>query len=232
MPSLAVVDRAALAQVFKDPRTLRAFEALLQNAASPGALTSTGEIKPFAGGTPPDGWLECDGSVVSRNVYADLFNVAGVTWGAGDGVSTFNLPDLRGRSLIGRDGTHALGATGGAAAVNLSVGQLPSHSHAVTDPAHTHVFTGVAHTHVVSDPGHAHSESVATAASTAGAAAGGATPGSGTTGSNTTGITNQATVATGTNAATATGITIQNTGAGDPVPTQSPFAAVVYMVKT
>lgn len=56
---------------------------------------------PYAGSTIPGGWLECDGSAVSRTTYAALFAAIGTTWGVGDGSSTFNLPDLRGRTPIG-----------------------------------------------------------------------------------------------------------------------------------
>jgi microcystin-dependent protein len=58
-----------------------------------------GFVCPFAGTTAPDGWLICDGSAVSRTTYADLFAVIGTTYGAGDGNSTFNLPDTRHRVL-------------------------------------------------------------------------------------------------------------------------------------
>lgn len=62
-----------------------------------------GFIKTFAGTTPPEGTLLCDGSAVSRDTYSDLFDVIGTTWGAGDGSTTFNLPDLRGKWLMGAD---------------------------------------------------------------------------------------------------------------------------------
>ena len=54
-----------------------------------------GFIKTFAGATPPEGTLLCDGSAVSRDTYSDLFDAIGTTWGEGDGANTFNLPDLR-----------------------------------------------------------------------------------------------------------------------------------------
>ena len=60
-----------------------------------------GTIQMFAGAIPPAGWLLCDGSAVSRTDYAALFAAIGTTWGAGDGSTTFNLPDLRGRAPIG-----------------------------------------------------------------------------------------------------------------------------------
>lgn len=70
------------------------------------ASTSTdlvGMTASFAMNTPPVGWLAADGSAVSRNIYARLFARIGTTWGAGDGSSTFNLPDLRGEFVRGID---------------------------------------------------------------------------------------------------------------------------------
>lgn len=64
-----------------------------------------GSIIDFAGNNIPSGYLECDGSEVLRSVYPDLFDAIGTTWGAGDGSTTFNLPDLNGRTLIGRTTT-------------------------------------------------------------------------------------------------------------------------------
>jgi microcystin-dependent protein len=57
------------------------------------------------GGAPalPQGWLLCDGSAVSRTTYATLFAAIGINFGGGDGIATFNLPDLRGRFLRGLD---------------------------------------------------------------------------------------------------------------------------------
>jgi microcystin-dependent protein len=63
--------------------------------------TPAGGIIAFAGTNPPAGWLLCDGSAVSRASYARLFAAIGMTWGGGDGTTTFNLPDLRGIFLRG-----------------------------------------------------------------------------------------------------------------------------------
>lgn len=64
-------------------------------SASIKTASRIGFVKTFAGTTPPEGTLLCDGSAVSRDTYSDLFDVIGTTWGEGDGTSTFNLPDLR-----------------------------------------------------------------------------------------------------------------------------------------
>lgn len=60
-----------------------------------------GLIFAYAGSSIPTGWLDCDGSAVSRTTYADLFTAIGTTWGAGDGSTTFNIPDLRSATLRG-----------------------------------------------------------------------------------------------------------------------------------
>jgi len=67
-------------------------------------LFPPGMVSPFAGDSIPAGWLLCDGSAISRTEYANLYNVIGVSWGAGDGSTTFNLPDMRGMFLRGVSG--------------------------------------------------------------------------------------------------------------------------------
>jgi hypothetical protein len=67
------------------------------------ALVPVGTVVAFAGGTPPDGWWICDGRPVSRDDYRSLWLVIGPSWGAGNGNSTFNIPDLRGLFLRGVD---------------------------------------------------------------------------------------------------------------------------------
>lgn len=125
------------------------------DAATVGQLSSGGSpigcVMDYAGATPPTGWLLCYGQAVSRTTYADLFTVIGTAFGTGDGATTFNLPDCRGRVGAGKDnmgGTSAarlntlssttLGATGGSQTHALTTAQMPSHSHTVTDPGHTH----------------------------------------------------------------------------------------------
>ena len=67
----------------------------------------TGSIIPFAGKTAPEGWLFCQGQAVSRTTYAQLFAVIGTTYGSGDGSTTFNVPDLRGRVAVGAEASDA-----------------------------------------------------------------------------------------------------------------------------
>ncbi len=65
--------------------------------------TEIGVIAALAMPTPPEGWLVCDGSAVSRTDYADLYAAIGTVWGEGDEITTFNLPDLRGEFIRGFD---------------------------------------------------------------------------------------------------------------------------------
>jgi len=97
----------------------------------------TGVVIAFAGASAPSGYLLCDGSAVSRTTYATLFALIGETYGVGDGSTTFNLPNVKGRAIAGKGagtGYTALGATGGAKTVDLS------HSHTAND--HTHTASG------------------------------------------------------------------------------------------
>lgn len=67
-------------------------------------LFPPGMVSPFAGDSIPAGWLLCDGSAISRTEYANLYSAIGVSWGVGDGLTTFNLPDMRGMFLRGVSG--------------------------------------------------------------------------------------------------------------------------------
>ena len=94
----------------------------------------TGTILPTVATSAPAGWLLCDGSAVSRSTYANLFNLVGTTFGAGDGSTTFNVPDLRGRAIIGVGQGSGLsartrGQTGGAEVHQLGVTEIPAHGH-------------------------------------------------------------------------------------------------------
>lgn len=152
--SLFVVDSGT--QTFKvNGENLALF---IRESVLPAGLTA-----PFAGSVAPAGWLLCDGSAVSRTTYAKLFAAIGTAYGIGNGTSTFNVPDLRGRIIAGKDnmgGTAAsrltvavagfdatlLGAVGGSqdytpAGIN---GGSQSIAHTHTGPSHTHTM---AHTH-------------------------------------------------------------------------------------
>jgi microcystin-dependent protein len=133
-----------------------------------------GAIMPYAGTTAPTGWLFCNGSNISRSTYATLFSAIGTTYGAGDGSTTFSLPNLisrylSGASTMGSSPSTGVGTTSGATTVTLETANLPSHSHdagtlsAGTHAAHNHasgtIATGLSdlsHTH---DIGHDHADS-------------------------------------------------------------------------
>ena len=113
-------------------------------------ITPSGIVLPFAGGTAPTGWLLCGGQAVSRTTYSALFAAIGTAYGAGDGSTTFNVPDLRGTAIIGKDdmgGTAANRVTSGVSGIAATTlgarggdERLHQHTHAatVTDPGHTH----------------------------------------------------------------------------------------------
>lgn len=106
----------------------------------PGAVP-IGGILPFAGGTPTAGWLACNGQAISRTGYPALYAMIGVGYGAGDGSTTFNLPNLEGRFPLGAQGlTYFQTTTGGAASVTLTEAQIPSHHHGEAG-GHSHLGT-------------------------------------------------------------------------------------------
>jgi microcystin-dependent protein len=105
----------------------------------------TATIVPWTTASVPSGFLECAGAAVSRSTYAALFAIVGTTYGAGDGSTTFNLPNLQDNVAVGKSPTKTVGTTGGANTVTptgniagstanatLSTAQLASHSHSFT----------------------------------------------------------------------------------------------------
>lgn len=93
-----------------------------------------GAVVAYGSSTAPKGWLSCLGQEVKRGDYPDLFAVIGTTYGSGDGTTTFNLPNLSGRVVVGQ-GTGAgltarsMGAAGGAETHALTTNEMPSHTH-------------------------------------------------------------------------------------------------------
>lgn len=119
-------------------------------AAAPAIGTPVGAIQQYAGSSAPTGWLLCYGQAISRTIYSSLFSVISTTYGSGDGSTTFNLPDCRGRAMVGLDNmggsdagrldwANALGTAGGEQYHTLVTSEIPSHTH--TDSGHAHTYT-------------------------------------------------------------------------------------------
>jgi microcystin-dependent protein len=100
------------------------------------SLIPEGTILPYGGSSAPPGYLLCDGAAISRTTYARLFAVFGTTYGSGDGLTTFNIPNLQGKIPVGRDAGQTefdtLGELGGAKTVTLTTGEIPAHTHSGT----------------------------------------------------------------------------------------------------
>lgn len=154
-----------------------------------------GGIIPFAGGTAPNSSFVLPyGQAINRTTYAGLFALTSTTFGTGDGSTTFNVPDLRGRLPTGKDdmgGSAAsrfgsvvtdngtivgitLGSVGGSTSHILTTSEMPTHTHTVTDPGHQH---NIGTFHTITGTGIAGGTGAAEATAA--------------TNSNTTGITNQ-----------------------------------------
>ena len=124
---------------------------------------------------PNSSWLVCDGSAISRSTYSDLYTVIGVTYGSGDGSTTFNLPDFRARVPVGYNAdtitgrsTRSIAASSGAETHDLQISEIPSHTHSnslsntgtgdtaqqttVADTGHGHSITPNPHSHSYTDP--------------------------------------------------------------------------------
>jgi microcystin-dependent protein len=87
-----------------------------------------GEIRMFGGNFAPLGWMFCEGQILAIADNSVLFALIGTTYG-GDGVTTFALPDLRGRVPLHSGNTFIIGQAAGAESVTLTVQQVPVHSH-------------------------------------------------------------------------------------------------------
>ena len=182
----------------------------LSFTALPTAVPS-GTVHLFATTTAPSGYLECDGSAVSRATYADLFTVIGTTWGAGNGSTTFNLPDLRGEFVRGWD--NGRGADSSRSFASSQSDQNKQHNHGVTDPGHNHS---------INDPGHIHQVQYSNSDS-----------GDGVIEESGTGLSGQEPTLSATTGITinsaSTGISIQNDGGSEARPRN---IAMMYVIKT
>ena len=183
-----------------------------------------GIIFMYVGSSVPAGWLLCDGSAISRVTYSSLYSVIGTVFGSGDGSTTFNLPNFQRRVPVGSGGTgtstlaNTVGSTGGAETHTLTINEMPSHNHDITDSGHSHNLT---------DPGHSHNLNM----DVTGSGTNGNKPQAGGNGTAVTG-TGQPTTTTGlvVNSST-TGITINNTGGGAAHNIIQPSLVVNFIIK-
>ena len=118
-----------MALKYVDPSTGNLIEIKIKAAES----LPLGTILEYTGTTAPNGYMLCDGNAISRTTYSALFNLIGTAYGAGDGSTTFNLPDKRGKVGVGYDSTNTnfniLGKTGGEETHVLTEDEMPSHVH-------------------------------------------------------------------------------------------------------
>ena len=226
--------------------------------SSTGAGLPAGAIQAFAGSTAPVGWLACDGSAVSRTTYARLFAAVGTTWGPGNGSTTFNVPDLRGRAPIGAGtGTgltaRALAGSGGAETVQLTSATMPAHTHTLSGGTaassgdhghpsggdHSHSLSGSvgsagSHTHSVGNQG-TRSDILAGGGTTTAATGGGTTGSGGDHSHSLSGTASSAGSHTHSNAGAHTHTvsgTTASTGSDGAHDNMQPWRGVLYVVKT
>lgn len=212
-------------------------------------ITPIGGLIPYVGSSVPNANFAFPfGQAISRTTYATLFSLTGTTFGVGDGSTTFNILDLRGRAIFCLDNGAAritvaggnidgtvIGNPGGAQNHTLTSAEMPVHTHGASDPSHNHSHSDPGHNHTLTDPGHAHNLQGATASgfanptvvegnSNAATLTGGAI-------SNTTGITLAAAVTGITNTASFTGITINNAGSGSSHTILPPAMVLPYILR-
>ena len=112
-----------------DTYTKEEIDEKLDNPTITGDTLPVGSVIEWTGTQTPQNWLLCDGREVSRTTYSELFAAIGTVWGAGDGSTSFNIPDYRDKFVLGAGGEVDLAETGGEKEVTLTVDQIPPHTH-------------------------------------------------------------------------------------------------------
>lgn len=128
--------------------------------------TDTSMVAFFAASTAPVGWLPANGAVVPRASYPQLFAMIGTTYGAGDGATTFQLPDMRGQFARGFDAGR--GIDPGRVFGSLQTSMFASHVHGISDFGHVHGVAQSAHAHGTAENPHAHNTQIQAEAASAG----------------------------------------------------------------
>ena len=202
------------------------------------AATPAGVVQQYAGAAAPTGYLLCQGQAVSRTTYAALFAVVSTTYGAGDGSTTFNVPNLQGKIPVGLNSADlsfdTRGETGGEKTHAIATTELPSHNHTFTGTAHSHTVDPDAFT-TVSTGAHTHTVSAASddlwanyrGTSNNGLSTGSETYTSSSDGAHTHSINVPSTTSSST---TATG-SISNTGSGTAMNVLQPYIVLYYIIK-
>lgn len=142
----------------KEATTLQQLNAAVSSSTN---YLPAGALMDFAATSVPSGWLACNGAAVSRTTYAQLFGVIGTLYGPGNGTTTFNLPDFRGKFKRAWD--DGAGVDPGRAFGTVQLAANAAHTHGIGSTDHAHVLSLNSHTHTVADPGHAHTVTVAKA---------------------------------------------------------------------
>ena len=117
-------------------------------------LIPAGTVIQSAATTIPNGWLLCNGQQLNKNIYADLFNAIGYTYGGSS--NNFNIPNIQGLTVIGTGGGYTLGSTGGETTHTLTSSEMPNHTHSLSrssnpdsgayDPGDGHAYNSSAST--------------------------------------------------------------------------------------
>jgi microcystin-dependent protein len=200
------------------------------------ASLPAGTIVQWPGATAPANWLICDGSAVSRTTYSSLFAALGVQYGSGDGSTTFNLPNLKGKVAVGLDSSQTefdtLGETGGAKTHTLSEAEMPSHTH--VQDSHNHTFSGTtdgggSHDHPIDVSGTRLRYLNTNAAQSTGLGGLAGVPG-GSDNLRATAVGNHTHTYSGTTSSTTA--TNQNTGGGGAHNNLQPYIVLNYIIKT